>query len=96
MKTIDEPKLESDLGYRFAYLTEFMGFGEDGMTEVPYRLTMLGNFDSAWRPQAIGDTTTVSLAAWEMKPDNNRQKNISCSASGSDPFAAEIGVTRTN
>lgn len=28
MKTIDEPKLESDLGYRFEYLAEFMGFGE--------------------------------------------------------------------
>ncbi|QDU95306.1 protoglobin family protein [Lignipirellula cremea] len=26
MKRIDEPRLESDLGYRFAYLTEFMGF----------------------------------------------------------------------
>ena len=28
MKTIDEAKLESDVGYRFQYLTEFMGFGE--------------------------------------------------------------------
>lgn len=28
MKTIDEPKLESDLGYRFGYLAEFMGFGQ--------------------------------------------------------------------
>jgi hypothetical protein len=27
MKTIDEQKLESDLGYRFNYLTEFVGFG---------------------------------------------------------------------
>ncbi|HYG77550.1 MAG TPA: protoglobin family protein [Planctomycetota bacterium] len=28
MKHIDEAKLESDLIYRFQYLTEFMGFGE--------------------------------------------------------------------
>jgi hypothetical protein len=27
MKHIDEERLESDLGYRFNYLTEFMGFG---------------------------------------------------------------------
>ena len=26
-RRIDEPRLESDLGYRFTYLTEFMGFG---------------------------------------------------------------------
>lgn len=28
MKTIDEAKLESDVGYRFQYLTEFMGFSD--------------------------------------------------------------------
>jgi Protoglobin len=28
MKHISEPQLESDLDYRFAYLAEFMGFGE--------------------------------------------------------------------
>jgi hypothetical protein len=27
LKTIDEIRLESDLGYRFSYLSEFMGFG---------------------------------------------------------------------
>lgn len=27
MKRIDEDRLESDVGYRFGYLTEFMGFG---------------------------------------------------------------------
>lgn len=27
MQQIDEPRLESDLGYRFEYLTEFVGFG---------------------------------------------------------------------
>jgi hypothetical protein len=28
MKTIDEPRLESDLAYRFGYTSGFMGFGE--------------------------------------------------------------------
>ena len=27
MQRIDEPRLETDLGYRFAYLSQFMGFG---------------------------------------------------------------------
>ena len=29
MKNIDEQKLESDLAYRFGYVSEFMGFGEE-------------------------------------------------------------------
>lgn len=34
MKMIDEPRLESDLGYRFAYLIEFIGFGEEDVKAV--------------------------------------------------------------
>src|ERR1700748_1704054 len=34
MKKIDEAKLESDLGYRFQYLSEFMGFGEDDINTI--------------------------------------------------------------
>jgi hypothetical protein len=34
VKTIDEPKLESDLGYRFPYLAEFMGFGADDIAAI--------------------------------------------------------------
>jgi Protoglobin len=34
MKRIDEPRLESDLGYRFGYLTEFMGFGEQDIKAI--------------------------------------------------------------
>ncbi len=34
MKKIDEASLESDLGYRFGYLTEFMGFGEDDIKAI--------------------------------------------------------------
>ncbi len=34
MKTIDESRLESDLAYRFGYLTEFMGFGETDIDTI--------------------------------------------------------------
>ena len=34
MKHIDEPRLESDLDYRFAYLIEFIGFGEQDIQAV--------------------------------------------------------------
>ena len=34
MKTIDEGRLESDLDYRFGYLAEFMGFGEEDIAAI--------------------------------------------------------------
>ena len=34
MKHIDEPRLESDLAYRFGYLTEFVGFGEEDINAI--------------------------------------------------------------
>lgn len=34
MTTIDEPRLESDLGYRFAYISGFMGFGEADIAAI--------------------------------------------------------------
>jgi len=34
MQRIDEARLESDLGYRFGYLTEFVGFGEDDVAAI--------------------------------------------------------------
>jgi len=34
VKQIDEAQLESDLAYRFGYLTEFMGFGEDDIAAI--------------------------------------------------------------
>jgi hypothetical protein len=34
MKRIQEGRLESDLGYRFGYLAEFMGFGADDVTAI--------------------------------------------------------------
>lgn len=34
MKRIDENRLENDLGYRFGYLAEFMGFGRADVTAI--------------------------------------------------------------
>jgi hypothetical protein len=34
MRSIDEPRLETDLGYRFGYLAEFVGFGSDDIAAV--------------------------------------------------------------
>jgi hypothetical protein len=34
MKTIDEKRLETDLEYRFGYLTEFMGLGADDVAAI--------------------------------------------------------------
>lgn len=34
MIQIDEPRLESDLGYRFAYVTEFMGMSSDDIAAI--------------------------------------------------------------
>lgn len=34
MKHIEEPRLESDLGYRFGYLTEFMGFTAEDIAAI--------------------------------------------------------------
>ena len=34
MTHVDEPRLESDLGYRFGYVSKFIGFGADDITAV--------------------------------------------------------------
>lgn len=34
MKHIDEDRLETDLGYRFGYLTEFVGFGQEDIAAI--------------------------------------------------------------
>jgi len=41
MKNIDEQKLESDLGYRFGYVTEFIGFGKNDITAIHSSATHL-------------------------------------------------------
>lgn len=42
MKAIDEARLESDLAYRFEYLTEFVGFAEDDIAVVHEAAGLLG------------------------------------------------------
>lgn len=42
MKRIDEERLESDLGYRFGYLAEFMGFGADDVDAIHDAAPYLG------------------------------------------------------
>jgi hypothetical protein len=64
VRHIDEPRLERDLGYRFSYLTEFMGFGPDDIAAIhgaaphlaPLVSTLvdavydkLHTYDSTWR-----------------------------------------------
>ena len=64
MKNIDEARLESDLGYRFGYLREFMGFTEDDIKVIHGAAALLGplvptlvdavydklnSYDSTWR-----------------------------------------------
>jgi Protoglobin len=64
MKRIDEDRLETDLGYRFGYLAEFMGFGGDDIATIhaaapalaPLVPTLveavyhkLAGYDSTWR-----------------------------------------------
>jgi hypothetical protein len=34
MRTVDEPRLETDLPYRFQYVSEFMGFGESDVAAI--------------------------------------------------------------
>ena len=34
MQSVDEPRLESDLAYRFEYMSEFMGFSEDDIAAI--------------------------------------------------------------
>lgn len=42
MKRIDEPRLETDVEYRFGYLTEFMGFGEADVQTIHAAAAHLG------------------------------------------------------
>jgi len=42
MKHIDEPRLETDLAYRVAYVTEFMGFGPEDIASLHASASLLG------------------------------------------------------
>ncbi|MDX2036916.1 MAG: protoglobin family protein [Isosphaeraceae bacterium] len=64
MRQIDEQKLETDLEYRFSYLTEFMGFGSEDVEAIHGSAALLApvvnsivdavydklrNYDATWR-----------------------------------------------
>jgi len=64
MQHIDEPQLENDLGYRFGYLVEFIGFTSDDIDTVHAAAPLLAplvptlvdavydklhNYDATWR-----------------------------------------------
>jgi hypothetical protein len=64
MRHIDEERLEADLGYRFGYLAEFMGFGPDDIAAIHGAAPMLAplvpalvdavynkldDYDATWR-----------------------------------------------
>jgi hypothetical protein len=64
MKHVDEARLESDVAYRFGYLTEFMGFSEDDVAAIHGAAPMLAtlvpalvdavydklhSYDATWR-----------------------------------------------
>jgi len=64
MKRIEENRLETDLGYRFGYLAEFMGFGGEDISTIHAAAPALAplvpklveavyeklaNYDSTWR-----------------------------------------------
>ena len=49
MIRINEQRLESDLGYRFEYLTEFLGFGDDDMTTIHAAATAIAPRSDARR-----------------------------------------------
>jgi hypothetical protein len=56
MKYVDETRLETDLGYRFAYLTEFVGFDADDIDAIHAAAGLLGE-----RVPALVDAVYVKL-----------------------------------
>jgi hypothetical protein len=60
MKSIDETRLENDLGYRFKYLTEFMEFGADDIAAIHASAPLL-----APRVPALVDAVYVKLFQYD-------------------------------
>jgi hypothetical protein len=56
MKTIDESRLESDLGYRFHYLAEFIGLADDDVAAIHAAAGPLGE-----RVSSLVDAVYVKL-----------------------------------
>jgi hypothetical protein len=60
MKRIDEARLENDLAYRFAYLTEFMEFGADEIDAIHNAASLLGD-----RVPGLVDAVYVKLFSFD-------------------------------
>jgi hypothetical protein len=60
MKSIHEPRLETNLSYRFSYLTEFMGFGEEDVRAIHAAAAHL-----APRVPALVDAVYVKLFSYD-------------------------------
>ena len=60
MQCIDEARLESDLGYRFAYLAEFVGFGGEDIAAIHEAAGLL-----APRVPALVDAVYVKLFSYD-------------------------------
>ncbi len=60
MLAIHEPRLEQDLAYRFGYLTEFIGFGEEDVQAIHAAAAHLGP-----RVPALVDVVYVKLFSYD-------------------------------
>src|SRR5437763_1387389 len=60
VKHIDERRLEEDLGYRFGYLAEFMGFGAEDVAAVHAAAGVLGPL-----VPAVVDAVYVKLFSYD-------------------------------
>jgi hypothetical protein len=63
MKQTNEARLESDLGYRFAYLAEFMGFGAEDVAAIHAAAPALAPLVPAL-VDAVYDKLFLSSATW--------------------------------
>ena len=67
MKRIDEARLEADLGYRFGYLAEFMGFGPADIAAIHAAAGPLGP-PSRHPASRVEDRATGSARTRSSRP----------------------------
>ena len=58
MTHVDEPRLESDLGYRFEYTAGFIGFGSDDIAAIHGAAEHLALNSSSVTPQCAATAAT--------------------------------------
>lgn len=70
----------------------------DGVTDVKYRLDVVGVFDDEtnW-PPALATFNTLRITGWEMSSEGKgKLKNVSCTGAGVFPNPTSIRVERTD